>query len=228
MTEADWDTCTSPEAMLAFLRGTGKASDRKLRLFAVACCRRFFRWTSEAFQGQLDVAERYADGRATRGELKSVRQAAARVAFQIRANNYDRDFLGNIYEAEAVAAAAALPWPWWLPFTRHYAAVAASAAAATASLCGGGSGEPEAQAGLLRDIVGNPFRPAALDPAWRTPQVVALAQAIYDERAFERLTDLADLLEKAGCHDADLLGHLRGPGPHTRGCWVCDLLLKKA
>jgi hypothetical protein len=52
--------------------------------------------------------------------------------------------------------------------------------------------------------------------------------AIYDERAFDRLPVLADALEDAGCADADLLGHLRGPGPHVRGCWAVDLILGKS
>jgi hypothetical protein len=34
-------------------------------------------------------------------------------------------------------------------------------------------------------------------------------------------------LEDAGCSEPELLGHLRGPGPHVRGCWVVDLLLEK-
>jgi hypothetical protein len=29
----------------------------------------------------------------------------------------------------------------------------------------------------------------------------------------------------AGCTDADLLDHLRSPGPHVRGCWAVDLVL---
>jgi hypothetical protein len=35
---------------------------------------------------------------------------------------------------------------------------------------------------------------------------------------------LADALEEAGCDDAYLLSHLRGPGPHAKGCFVIDLL----
>jgi hypothetical protein len=64
--------------------------------------------------------------------------------------------------------------------------------------------------------------------------VVALAQAAYDEREqpsgrldVARLAVLADALEDAGCDQPDLLGHLRGPGPHVRGCWAVDLLLGK-
>ncbi len=85
--------------------------------------------------------------------------------------------------------------------------------------------ESHALADLLRDIFGNPFRPVAFDPAWRTETVVALASAIYAERAFDRMPILADALEEAGCDHADILAHCRGPGPHARGCWVVDAVL---
>jgi hypothetical protein len=80
------------------------------------------------------------------------------------------------------------------------------------------------QADLIREIFGNPFRPVALDPTWLTPTVRQLAEAIYQERVFERLPILADALEEAGCGQGDILGHLRGGGEHCRGCWVIDLL----
>jgi hypothetical protein len=57
--------------------------------------------------------------------------------------------------------------------------------------------------------------------------VPKLAASIYEQRAFDRLPVLADALEEAGCTDADILGHLRGPGPHVRGCWAVDLILGK-
>jgi hypothetical protein len=82
----------------------------------------------------------------------------------------------------------------------------------------------------LRDIVGNPFRPVSVAPAlltWNDGLIVKLAQGIDAEQAFDRLPILADALEEAGCADADILGHLRGPGPHTRGCWVVDWVLGK-
>lgn len=80
---------------------------------------------------------------------------------------------------------------------------------------------------ILRDIIGNPFRPVTFDPAWQTSTVTALAQAIYEEQAFDRLPILADALEDAGCTTADILGHCRGDGEHVRGCWVVDLVLGK-
>jgi hypothetical protein len=76
-------------------------------------------------------------------------------------------------------------------------------------------------------VFANPFRPTAVEPAWLTQTVTALAQDIYDERAFERLPILADAVEEAGCTGAALLGHLRGSGAHVRGCWAVDLLLGK-
>jgi hypothetical protein len=88
------------------------------------------------------------------------------------------------------------------------------------------------QAALLRDLLGNPFRPAALDPAWLTPDVVALARVAYQERILPagtlhptRLALLADALEDAGRDCEEILAHLRGEGPHVRGCWAVDALL---
>jgi hypothetical protein len=80
---------------------------------------------------------------------------------------------------------------------------------------------------IIRCIVGNPFRPVAFDPRWRTETAVALAAGIYELRAFDRLPILADALEEAGCDHPDVLAHCRGPGPHARGCWVVDGVLGK-
>jgi hypothetical protein len=85
---------------------------------------------------------------------------------------------------------------------------------------------------LLREFFGDPFRPApAIDPewlAWDHGLAARLARAIYDEHRFDELPVLADALEEAGCADAALLSHLRGPGPHARGCWALDLILGKS
>jgi hypothetical protein len=90
--------------------------------------------------------------------------------------------------------------------------------------------ERTAQAELLRDLFGNPFRPIPMDPAWLRwgeGSVPKIAQAIYDERCFGDLPVLADALEDAGCTAMDILTHCRHPGEHVRGCWVIDLLLGK-
>jgi hypothetical protein len=80
---------------------------------------------------------------------------------------------------------------------------------------------------ILRDIFDNSFRPITIDPRWLTSTVIDLAQAIYDERAFDRMPILADALMDAGCDNQEMIAHCRGDGPHVRGCWVVDLLLGK-
>jgi hypothetical protein len=100
------------------------------------------------------------------------------------------------------------------------------------------SQEQAAQCWLLRDLFGNPFRPApAIDPVWlrwRGGLIPQLAQALYDERVLPagtfdpaRLSLLADMLTDAGCTDPDILGHVRGGGDHVRGCWLVDSVLGK-
>jgi hypothetical protein len=66
-----------------------------------------------------------------------------------------------------------------------------------------------------------------IDPSWRTPAVIKLAKAIHRENAFGRMPILGDALEEAGCTNADILAHCRGPLPHAPSCWVVDRLLAK-
>jgi hypothetical protein len=94
--------------------------------------------------------------------------------------------------------------------------------------------EKKLQADVLRDLFGNPFRRVTVDYACLHPSVKGVAQATYDERALPagtldlaRLGVLADALEEANCTDQAILAHLRGPGPHVRGCYVLDLVLGK-
>jgi hypothetical protein len=85
--------------------------------------------------------------------------------------------------------------------------------------------EQAVQASLLRCVFGNPFRPVAFDPSWRTEAVVGLARGMDEAHDFAALPVLADALEDTGCTDAELLAHCRGPGPHARGCHAVDHVL---
>jgi hypothetical protein len=85
-----------------------------------------------------------------------------------------------------------------------------------------------AQAGVLREIVGNPFHPVTFSPEWRTSTAVALARLMYDARNFSPMPILADALQDAGCDSDDILSHCRNPkATHVRGCWVVELVLGK-
>jgi hypothetical protein len=86
---------------------------------------------------------------------------------------------------------------------------------------------PRQAADIIRDVLGNPFRPVSLRHGWlrREGGVVRhLADSIAAEERYNELPILADALEDAGCAEAALLEHCRGPGPHVRGCWAVDLL----
>jgi hypothetical protein len=236
MTEAEWLACAEPTPMLEFLGG--RASSRKLRLFAVACCRRIWPLITEAHcREAVEVAERFADGLVTAEVQEAAHMAAERVRREVE------DTKAPLFSGVAYATAHAASYTIhdkgtvWLACR---AAVNAACAAAHALSSQGASegevaaavgAESAAQTALVRDIFGNPFRPAPFpDPswqAWKDGAVVKMAQAVYDDRAFDRLPVLADALEEAGCAQADLLAHCRQPGLHVRGCWVVDLLLGK-
>jgi hypothetical protein len=210
MNEAEWWACSDLEPMLEFLRR--KASDRKLRLFAVACCRRAWQSLSTSTKGSVEATDRFIEGQAGMQEF-----LVEVVALAAQAPEKERDLLQGL---------AYQPGSIWSP--DHVTAVRTVSAA-----CVKGNGlavvdmRRRDQASLLRDIFGNPFRRAVVEATWLTPTVTDLATTIYDDRAFDRMPILADALEEAGCDDKDVLEHCRGPGPHCRGCWVVDLILGK-
>jgi hypothetical protein len=207
MTEQAWLTCTDPQSMLKFLQG--KVADRKLRLFAVACCRRIWSLLAEEWSRKaVEMADKYADGMCSDEQLEEAGKRAGWAAA----------WAGQGCAAEAAAWAAAgkgeAGWPEFM--------VAQAGWAETQD----DSPRPF-HCELLRDIFGNPFCPVTVDPSWLNPSVVKLAQSIYDDRAFDRLPSLADALEAARCNNAEVLAHCRSEGPHVRGCWVLDLVLGK-
>jgi hypothetical protein len=201
MTEQEWLESTDPGPMLEFLRG--KASDRKLRLFACACTRRVWEpmWKLDRYEpdgATVEAVEQLAEGPADSVKLAGVRGRAS-------------------LEVDLLACEDAFGAAWWateeLPMAMPE-----------------WQDEMAPQADLLRDIFGNPFRPVVIEPSWLTWHdrcAGKIAQGIYDERAFDRLPTLADILEEAGCTNRNLLDHCHQPEPHVRGCFVVDALLGK-
>ena len=223
MTEHEWVACVDPRPMLEFLQN--KASERKLRLFAVACCRCI--WdsiTDDCSREAVETSERYADHRANFVEL----EAAFLAADRLYSNPPGYEGLARWHSRDAARLAA---HPEIRGLADGTAIAAAMAEAARGSDFWAKYADVQAtQCVMLRDVIGNPFRPVTVDPAWLTwhgRTIPKFAHDIYDRRAFDRLPVLADALEEAGCVDAVLLEHLRAPGEHVRGCWTVDLVLGK-
>jgi hypothetical protein len=200
----------------------------------------------ERSRNSLDVAERFAEGFATTNELGDAHAEAWQAYHDIEDGPWPP--AGSLIEPAMhrarFAAAHAVGWVTQdddprQPYTvrsRVDRLVPALTGASWEAYCAGrfASGESDvneysAQVVLFRDIIGPlPFRPVAFAPTLLTSLVTGLAQAIYGERAFERMPILADALEEAGCTDAEVLAHCRGSGPHVRGCWVVDLILAES
>jgi hypothetical protein len=229
-----------------FGRFNFEASPRKLRLFAVACCRCSRPLLSnDGHRHAVDLAERFADGLATEKELSAAFEQARELVGTLHTGRTEPEIrrwaeAGAVLHATAPAdrgriAAAETGW--------HVARASASQEV------------DERMAALLRDIIGNPFRalspvrppdppwltaevlaatgpwPHLLDgwfnSAWVTSDAVAVARQMYESRDFSALPILADAFQDAGCANATVLDHCRCSGPHIRGCWVVDLVLGK-
>jgi hypothetical protein len=204
-----------------------QSSDRKMRLWMVACCRRIWdRLSDGPIRNAIEVAERYADGFAVEQEREAAFQAVMEWDAACRGVEPNADDL--VYDHTACLALNAVSAPGQQDLFHFPAFINSimdpSYCPATAAQR---INEMAIQAYLVREFFGNPFRPVTLDSSWLIPMVTNLAHTIYDDQAFDRLPILADALEQSGCPSQDILSHLRGPGPHTRGCWALDLILGK-
>ena len=237
MTEAEWLACKSARDMVTC--GACPASPRKLRLLAVACCRCSRRLLQDPeYRRALDLAERFADGQASLAELESAYRLANGPACQLYGSAEAEREIRRASEALAVLNAIS---PGGDPASDAIWQLSRASQ----------RGIDARMVALAHDILGNPFRRVersapwiaqvravigdavyrcqdAFNPAWLTSDVLALAQGIYEERAFDRMPILADALHDAGCENVEVLNHCRdASATHVRGCWVVDLVLDK-
>ena len=231
MTEAEWLACAYPTPMLEFLRG--KASERKLRLFACACCRRIWHLLiEERSLRAVEVAERFAEGTAPVPELNKAEDYANDVWNELAYAD------GGVTDAQTDASEAACSAACYSKAAIASATSTSRSTAYALSYDGREAVEHAEQCHLLRDIFANPFRPQpSLPPAvlaWNDGTVRRIAERVYEDRRLPegtldtaRLAILADALLDAGCDDEELLAHCRSAGPHVRGCWGVDLILGK-
>jgi hypothetical protein len=259
MNETAWLGGSDPLAMLDELGD--RISDRKLRLFAVACVRRVQSLVTDSRSLQaLDLAEQFAQGLASDDDRAQAENLA-------RYASYDNSFF---HVPALVAVMHTLAWdirtgrnaPDTQPApeddefemvldgegevapphggvrevlltlsrlaTREAAYGAISEDDEAALTQHAVTAEGAAQAAVLREVVGNPYRPVELSPmwlAWNDHCIPNMARVMLDERRWGDLPVLGDALEEAGCANYWLLDHLRGRGPHSPGCWALDLLL---
>jgi hypothetical protein len=245
MDETEWLACSEPNRMMRDLRPKAHASydsrswfpgrrqrdqlPRRWRLFLAAYCRRIYpRLTNEFARRLIEHGEQFID---------------ARPGEHLPDELFKDELRDSARSSEAVGVLRGMTWALASAAgeLRRVAGVAVSKAtpersARQAALQAAMVAEARAQCDLLRDLFGNPFRRVLLDRAWLSWDggiVASLSQAAEQQRgpcgALDpaRLAVLADALEDSGCCDEDILSHLRGPGPHVRGCWVIDLLLKR-
>jgi hypothetical protein len=235
MTENEWMTCTDPRPRLEYLRG--RATNRKLRLFAVACGRRVWHLlVCNELRGAVEVAEHYAEGAEAEDRLAEAHEAAELALLPLLSppdgtvglTGIDRGLVAHAGDVALGVSAPGLGVDRSASRSFPRYCVRQVAASARDAL---GGGEGLVQATLLRCVYGPlPFGPVAIDPsvlAWNDRTVPRLAQAIYDQRRWGDMPILGDALLDAGCDNDEVVAHCRAGGEHVRGCWVVDLLLGK-
>jgi len=245
MDESAWLNGTDPSRMLGFVQARGPTSERRCRLFACACVRQIWDLLPDAACRHLvEVAEKFAESavgrdrladalaaipirRRLRGYANRARSAAWLAGFDSdaasRFNSAYRS--GHVAYDWGTAARAAvdavdtvvLKAAKGAQQAGRWAAEAMRAARKTADIV---------QAGLLREIFGNPFRQLPVNTAWLAPAVVGIATTIDVERRFDLMPALGAALSDAGCDDTSILEHCSLPN-HVKGCFLVDALLGK-
>ena len=201
MTEEEWLAGTDSLGLLNSLRND-RRGPRKLRLLVSACALQNQWFMNLPGAGRLvHIEDRWRHGLAT---IRDMENAFNRLRIPARSDAAGAMRLGFLTDDPFQAAVYTLAW-------------ATNDESESEKWC----------ADVIRCLFGNPFRPVTFDPRWRTSDVVGLARAIYDDKAFERMPILADALMDAGCEEEQIIAHCRGDGPHVRGCWVVDLVLGK-
>lgn len=228
----DWQTATDPLAMLDEIfpqRGLDSAEpqSRSSRLYLVGCGRLARARLPGVCRAVVSLAERVFAGRQTDRRLRDEVYSHAEALVRCRGEADDVNAIGralvNLGHADAAAVWATADTPpreWlgcaYLAFYPFYMTTPTY------------RNIPEElhSADLLREIFGDPLRRRPpLPREWLTPRVLGLAREAEATADFSILPILADALEDEGCDRTDLLDHLRGSGPHARGCWALEAVL---
>jgi hypothetical protein len=235
MTEEEWLTARYSDPLLQFIEP--KVTDRKLHYFDIACARRIAALLPDpASLHGIEVIERCVEGLCSWKEAAPLSWDVEGAAFSVEHGQAPYQEAAEQLPYDLISELVADPEYE----TRTPRDVLIAAAYFIDRIFGSVPQErrfrnwPPSSRGslfqpvfLVHELFGNPFRTATFDREWRTSTAVLLAEQMYDSRDFSAMSILADALQDAGCDNADILDHCRGPGPHVRGCWVVDLVLGK-
>jgi hypothetical protein len=253
---SEWFTAANPDVLLNAVgqrplaysgavasEGLPAPLARRLRLFGVACARMVWDILSTDTRNAVLLSERFADGRATRADLRAaaVRMRYGPATAQLQATNAAGWASAGYREEIRWGERADLTESVWNPADAAREAAKALATKAAGRPPDGGSPVPKEwqdaynapyhqaraeQAELVRDIFPPPGYAPALRRDWRTSTVVALARTMDDTGDFSAVPILADALQDAACDDEVILDRCRAPsGVHCRGNWVVDFVL---
>jgi hypothetical protein len=207
--EQDWKSTQDWYRMACFLLATDAVQyNRKLLQFAYGCARQSWKSLALPSQKALILSEMFADNIVIDEELRQ------RVEDQARDVSFETGDQSSICYQYCIVVDSL-----------NYGIFAVDATTQRESQI-----DRSVCADYFRDLVYNPFHePPSIDDSWlyaHHSAVYLLAQDIYYGYRFDRLCELADALEHAGCTNPMILDHCRSTGPHLRGCWVLDLLLE--
>ena len=227
MTESDWLTSESRALVVDGYLGDDERNitSRKARLFACACCRRFWKFLpADSSQLAIEATEKALDG--------LISPAARRIAVQ----RAEAEYHCSITRVNSATADLEAQWSrdvvtkavyFTAVLYEHSGYDIADAVGVARDLAAinpaGAAAEDAMQAALFRHLLGNPFHPYPNLPTWPEP-VVQLAQSLYDgsDCAFA----LHDALLDAGL--TEFADHFKQEAWHPKGCWLLDLILGKS
>lgn len=229
MTELEWLKNTEPYKLLSHvgLRRKVRPTPRKLRLCGCECVNLIMDHLEDERSIQaVRIAEQFADGKVSLRELRAAGRQAKAAADEAQRQE-SRPPVTTFRRTFAASAAHRLTH---VPQTDEVYKCRRMVSDVLYSISRAAPHDPihsEMQSKIIKDIFGSPSRVNTINSAWLTSTVLALAQGIYDEKAFDRMPILADALQDAGCDSEEILKHCRDSAEHWRGCWVVDLVLEK-
>lgn len=237
MIEQEWEGDPHLFDLLRFFKDS--VSNRRLRLFGCACCRR--NWHLLCREGArrcVELAEAFANGEVTETHLRAAYDHPDFTDLQPQLRGeVGADAQLSLCGLYALSAARRLAMPNvdvlnivlatsydladdYFPTLLHNEVIEGGGIRCDVK-------ELDEKEKLVRDIFGNPFRSTIVNPSWRTEHTIGIASMMYADRDFSAMPILVDALLDAGCDNDDILSHCRGGGPHVRGCFVVDMILGK-